>query len=106
MRVERGVAVRADDPEVLEPVVVVHAVHVVEDQGHAAPAPRLALAAQLAAAVLDPLREEALLEAPARIRGAFDQRLGQRGTGVRASAARRTASGSKWSTGIFQTSSA
>src|SRR4051794_4890126 len=83
MRVERGVAVRADDPQVPEPVVVMHAVDVVEDQGHAAPAPRLALTAQLTAPVLDPLREEALLEASAWIRGAFDQRLGQRQGGSR-----------------------
>src|SRR5215208_7105900 len=46
--VERSCAVRAHDPEIVEPVVVVDAVDVIEDQAHRLALPLLALAAELA----------------------------------------------------------
>jgi hypothetical protein len=52
MRVERRRRVGADDPKVLQPVVVGNAVHVVEDQRHLPALPLLTLAAQLKAPVL------------------------------------------------------
>jgi len=45
MRVERRGAVRADDPQVDEAIVERIAVDVVQDQGHPASEPRLALPA-------------------------------------------------------------
>jgi hypothetical protein len=47
--VERGGAVRADDLQVLQPVVVADPVDVVDDQRHQPATPLLALAAELAA---------------------------------------------------------
>src|SRR5262249_10188387 len=49
MRVQRRGTVRANDPQVLDAVVVWHAVDVVEDQGHARPVPVLVLTTELAA---------------------------------------------------------
>jgi hypothetical protein len=48
VRLQRCGAVRADDPEVVEAIVVTDAVDVIEDQRQAASAPHLTLAAQLA----------------------------------------------------------
>src|SRR5437764_13994858 len=50
--IQRRGAVRTNDLEVLEPVVRGYAIDVVQDQSHLAPAPLLALAAQLAHSVL------------------------------------------------------
>src|SRR6202041_3085848 len=50
--VEGRVAVRADDAEVLEPVVGRGAVDVVKDQRHRSPVPDLTLATQLASPFL------------------------------------------------------
>ena len=50
MRLERGGAVRANDAQILEPVVGRHTVDVVEDQRHLTPAPDLTLTAELALA--------------------------------------------------------
>jgi len=54
MRVERRCAIRADDPEVLQPVVVRHAVDVIQNERQRAPAPGVSLAAQLALRLLEP----------------------------------------------------
>lgn len=48
MSLERGRAVRAEDPEVLDPVVIADAIDVVEDQSHRPAAPLRALATVLA----------------------------------------------------------
>src|SRR3954468_12495881 len=52
MRVECGSAVRTHDPQGLEPIVVGHAIDVIEDQRHVRPTPTLVLAAEFADAVL------------------------------------------------------
>ena len=70
VRVERRGTVRADDSEVLEPVVVGHAVDVVEDQRHPPAAPFLALPAELAPPLLEAVVVEALLEMTAAVRRA------------------------------------
>jgi hypothetical protein len=49
---KRGCAIRTYDPQIVDPVVVVHAVDVVENEGHPATVPELALTAQFAPAVL------------------------------------------------------
>ncbi len=67
MRLERRGAVGADDPEVLEAVVVRHPVDVIEYERHLSTMPVLPLAAQLARARLEPGLEQSLLELPARI---------------------------------------
>jgi hypothetical protein len=77
MRVKRRGAVRADDAEVLEPIVIRHAVDVVEDQSHRLPAPHLVLAAELASRLLDPLREQPALQMPAVIRRVLHEELGE-----------------------------
>jgi hypothetical protein len=51
--VSSGIAVGAQDAQVLQAVVVPDAVDVIEDQGEAAAAPELALAAHLAAGGLE-----------------------------------------------------
>src|SRR5207247_1763104 len=78
VRVERRVAVRAQDPEVLEAIVVPDAVGVVEDKRHPLPSPLLALATELALSLLDALGEEASLEAAALIGRTLDEDLGER----------------------------
>jgi len=78
MGVERGVAVRAQDPEVLEPVVVVDAVDVVQDERHPAAAPELALAADLALWMLQAFGEQPALQVTAVIRGPLDEHVAQR----------------------------
>jgi hypothetical protein len=65
MGFERGRAVRADDAEVLEPVVVVDPVDVVQDQRQRAPPRELALAAELAATLLEAFGVQPLLQVPA-----------------------------------------
>src|SRR5919206_1789870 len=78
VRVERRIAVRAHDAQVLDPVVVVHAVDVIEDQRHPPPVPDLALPAELTSALLEPGREQALLQLPAVGPRALDQELCER----------------------------
>ena len=60
--VQRRGAVRAHDPQVLEAVVGRLAVDVVEDERHPLAAPQLALAAELAGALLEALAVQAALE--------------------------------------------
>src|SRR4051812_19358567 len=81
MSVERRRAVRADNPQVREPVVVRHSVHVVEDQRHATSAPFLALTAKLAAALFDALLVQSLLEVAAVKRPTVGHDLGRERTG-------------------------
>jgi hypothetical protein len=76
--VQRGGAVGAEDPQVLEAVVVRDAVDVIDDQRHALAPPKLTLAALLAAALLEPLAEETLLEVLAAVRRVADEDLGDR----------------------------
>jgi hypothetical protein len=78
MRIERGVAVRADDPKVLEPVVVRGTIDVVEDQRHTSTLPKLALAAELADRFLQPRSKQPLLEMPTWITGVLHEHLLQR----------------------------
>ncbi len=73
VRVERRRAVRAEDPQVLEPVVVADAVDVVEDQRHPAAAPLLVLAAELAALRPEAGVEEPLLELGAVVAAVLDE---------------------------------
>jgi len=61
--VETRGAVRAHDAEIFEPVVVTDAVDVVEDHGDSCPAPSLALAAQFANRLLEPI----LIETPLHV---------------------------------------
>jgi hypothetical protein len=76
--VERRGAIGAHDPEVLEPVVVRHAVDVVEDQRHRATAPELALIADLTPRLLDAVGEEPSLQVAAMVRRVLDEQLGER----------------------------
>jgi hypothetical protein len=67
MCLKRCGAVRADDPEVLETIVVADAVDVVEDQRQTSAIPCFVLAAEFADRALDTLVVEPLLEvAPAK----------------------------------------
>jgi hypothetical protein len=75
--VEGRRAVRADDPEVVEPVVVSYAVDMVKDQPHPPAAPGVALSAQLAPGDLHALVIEALLEAASAVRRPLDEDLFQ-----------------------------
>ena len=68
--IERGIAVRAHDPQVLEPVVIANAVDVVKDKAHRTPHPLFALAAQLAHRLLEAFLQEAALQMPAADRSA------------------------------------
>jgi hypothetical protein len=71
-------AVRADDPQVLEPVVVENPVDVVEDQRHRLPSPELTLPAKLASRLLDPLREQASLQMSTVVRRMRDEEFRER----------------------------
>jgi hypothetical protein len=75
--VERRRAVGADDAEILEPVVVRHAVDVIEDQGERATVPELALTAELAPWRLDALGEQTPLQVAAVVRRVLDEELGE-----------------------------
>jgi hypothetical protein len=66
-------AVRTEDAQVLEPVVVADAVDVVEDQGQLCAAPDFALSAELASSILQPFLVQALLEIGAAVRGVLDE---------------------------------
>lgn len=66
MGVKAGGAVRADDPQVLETVVVANAIDMIEDEANLAPVPPLALTAQLAPALLQP----SLIQSPFQARAA------------------------------------
>jgi hypothetical protein len=78
VRVQRSCAVRAHDPEVLEPVVGRDSVDVIEDQSHSKTTPEFALAAQLASALLDACRVEPALQAATGIGRSLDQDLLER----------------------------
>jgi hypothetical protein len=78
MRLQRRGAVRAHDAQVLDPVVVTDAVDVIQDQGHSASAPHLALAAELALTHLQPRLVEPLLQMATRERRAGDEDLFKR----------------------------
>jgi hypothetical protein len=60
--IQRGGAVRTEDPQICQAVIGRDAVDVVEDQGHALAAPELALSAHLAFPFLHPLGEEPELQ--------------------------------------------
>jgi hypothetical protein len=78
VRLERRRAVRTNDPQILEAVVVRNAVDVVEDQRHPLPAPDLVLTAELTARCLDPFREQTALQMAAVIRGMLDEQFAER----------------------------
>ena len=78
MRRQGGIAVRAHDAEVLEPVVVVHAVDVVEDEGQPRAVPLLPLAAHLALTELETFVVEPRLEAVPTGGAADDEHLVER----------------------------
>jgi hypothetical protein len=75
VRLEGRCAVRADNAEVLEAVVVSDTVDVVEDERHLASAPRAPLTAELAGRTFNAGLVEALLQVPAAVRRAFDENL-------------------------------
>ncbi len=76
--IEGRCAVRTDDAEVLEAVVVSDTVDVIEDERHLAPAPCAALTAELAGRQLQAGLVEAFLQVPAAVRRALDENLVQR----------------------------
>jgi len=75
VRRERRVAVRADDPEVLEPVVVMHAVDVIQDQRHPPAPPLLAETAQFAHGDFQTIGVEAVLEMTPAEAAVLDEQL-------------------------------
>jgi hypothetical protein len=62
MCIERRCAVRADDLQILQPVVIWNAIDVVKDQRHRPALPVFVLATLLTAPLLEALREEPLLQ--------------------------------------------
>jgi hypothetical protein len=78
VRVQRGGAVRADDPEVLQAVVVRYTVDVIEDQPESAAPPQLALSAELTNRLLEPSFVEPFLETGARETRVLDEDLRER----------------------------
>jgi hypothetical protein len=78
MGIEGRCAIRTDDSQVLESVVVRHPIDVVQDQRHGATTPIFVLATHLAAALFQTLCEESSLEIGAGITGITDQDLGKR----------------------------
>src|SRR5262249_45146675 len=62
VRVERRGAVGAHNPQVLEPIVVGHAVDVVQDQGHPQASPYRPLPAEFAERALEPGLKQPYLE--------------------------------------------
>jgi hypothetical protein len=78
MRIERRSAVRADDPEVFQPVIVSLAVDVVKNQAEGPAEPELTLTAQLAMPRLKPVRPEASLQRSAGVGRTTDQDLVKR----------------------------
>jgi len=73
--VERRVAVRADDPQVPDPVVVRDAVDVVEDEPHDAASPHLVLPTKLAVSRLESGGEQPCLETSSAVAGMLDEHL-------------------------------
>jgi hypothetical protein len=71
-------AVRAHDPEVLEPVIVRHTVHVVEDQRHRSTTPIFTLAAQFALGPFDSGCKESLFQMTSPIGRVFNEHMLQR----------------------------
>ena len=83
VRVERRVAVRAEDPQVLEPMVVAHAIDVVEHEAHPMALPQLALTTELADRMLEPRSEQPPLQMSATEGRPRDQDLFERSVGLR-----------------------
>jgi hypothetical protein len=71
------VAVRANDSQVLQPVVVWNPVYVVEDQGHPTAPPFLTLAAELATPVLETSGEDPSLQLSSVVAAVLDENLFQ-----------------------------
>ena len=88
MRVESGGAVRADDAQVLDPVVVAHTVNVVEDEADRAPVPVFVLPTELAAPLLEPGRVEPPLQTAPAVCRANHQHLVERDPSTDAAFAR------------------
>jgi hypothetical protein len=65
--IQRRGAVRANDSQVVESVVVPDAVDVIEDQAHPLAVPILILTAELAASILEPCSVQPFLELPPRV---------------------------------------
>src|SRR3954452_20060969 len=78
MRVQRRIAVRAQEAEVLEAIVVPHAVDVVENQPHAHAAPHLALPTHLAPKLLEARFDEPALQPLALVSGSLHEDLVER----------------------------
>jgi hypothetical protein len=72
---ERGRAVWADHPEILEAVVRGDPVYVIEDQGHRAPLPSLVLSTKLTLSVLKSGLEQPLFEVPTVVGGSLYENL-------------------------------
>jgi len=62
MRVKCGCAVRTDNPQVLESVIVGDSVYVIQDERHPTTPPALVLPTQLAPSLLDTLLKKSALE--------------------------------------------
>jgi len=75
---QRGVAIRTDDPEVVEAVVVVNPVDVVEDQRHPTAVPLLALTAQLAPRHLESSVVQPALQATAAVPAVLNEDISER----------------------------
>ncbi len=78
MGIESRSAIRADDPQILDPVVLRRPVDVIEDQRHAAATPVFVLAAHLTNTLLHTHLEEPLLDLAPRVGRSADKDLGQR----------------------------
>jgi hypothetical protein len=78
MRVQRRIAVRAQEAEVLEAIVVPYAVDVVEDQPHAQASPHLALPTHLASKLLEPRFDEPALQPLTLVSGSLHEHLVER----------------------------
>ena len=76
MCIEGSRTVRADDPEILDAIVVGNPVDVIKDQGHRTAAPEFSLAALLTLSLLVTLGKQALLQLAAGIRRALNKNLG------------------------------
>lgn len=78
VRIQRRRAIRANDPQILEAIIVAHAVYVIEDQRHPAALPDLVLAAQFARRQPETFLVETLLQRVPGIPGVLNEDLFQR----------------------------
>jgi hypothetical protein len=78
VRIEGGGAVRADDAQVVKPVVGRVPVDVIQDQRDLVPVPELALATEFAQRLLEALLVESALEGRAAVRRVLDENLLER----------------------------